>query len=167
MSRGGSGGGYDRHITVFSPDGRLYQVEYAFKAVKAAGLTAIGVRGKVSRIEWSRVELNQVEPAGDDGTRGSPCLPACLPIQDCVVLVTQKRVPDKLLDPSSVTSLHKLSPKVGCLAAGINPDTRSFVQTARTEAAEFKFTYGYEVATDILARILGDKAQVCVIIVFF
>ncbi|XP_053373524.1 proteasome subunit alpha type-3-like [Mercenaria mercenaria] len=39
------GTGYDLSASQFSPDGRVFQVEYALKAVENSG-TAIGIRGK-------------------------------------------------------------------------------------------------------------------------
>lgn len=124
MSRGSSAG-YDRHITIFSPEGRLYQVEYAFKAVKGAGLTSIAVRGK-----------------------------------DSVCAVTQRKVPDKLIDPSSVSSMFRLSENHGCVTTGVLTDAKAMVQRTRSEAAEFKFEYAYEIPVDYLAKRVADENQI-------
>jgi proteasome alpha subunit len=58
------GAGYDRAITVFSPDGKLFQVQYAQEAVKR-GLTALGIKvneGVVLAAE-RKVRSNIVEEA--------------------------------------------------------------------------------------------------------
>ena len=99
--------------------------EYAFKAVRAPGLTSIGVRGA-----------------------------------DSCVVVTQKKVPDKLVDPTSITQMYKITDHIGCVVTGLAPDARSLITRVRQEAAQFKYKNGYEIPVHHLAKRVADVAQV-------
>jgi 20S proteasome alpha/beta subunit len=41
--------------------------------------------------------------------------------QDCVVVATQKKLKDRLVDPSSVTHLFAVTPKIGCVVRRVPP----------------------------------------------
>ncbi|SCU87495.1 LAMI_0D06282g1_1 [Lachancea mirantina] len=120
-----SAAGYDRHITIFSPEGRLYQVEYAFKATNQANINSLAIRG-----------------------------------QNCSVVINQKKVPDKLLDASTVSYIFKISQHVGMVANGAIPDARNAALRAKSEAAEFRYKYGYDMPADVLAKRMANLSQI-------
>ena len=97
--------GYDRAITMFSPDGRLLQVEYAKKTVRL-GNTAIGMVCK-----------------------------------DGVLLVTDKRIIDKLVVPEAIEKVFQVDDHIMATAAGIISDARVLIERSQVKAQQHKVTY--------------------------
>ena len=117
-------GQMDKVMKVFSVDGRIYQVEYAFKAVNQFGQTSIAIRGT-----------------------------------DSVVVCTQKKVPDKLIVPDSVTNIFNIADDIGAVIVGNMQDAKYIVTWLRQQAAEFKFKFNYCCPVRVLAQRLGNQLQ--------
>lgn len=128
----------------------LSLAEYAFKAVKAAGYTSIGVRGKETvclgepRADWAPLLL----PCAmlESGLHRAivwvrfPLAPGLrLPHRGFAPgAVTQHKVPDKLIDPTCMTNMYPITRRIGALVTGVVSDARSLVQEARKKAADFR-----------------------------
>ncbi len=117
--------GYDRAITMFSPDGRLLQVEYAKKTVKQ-GSTAIGIKCK-----------------------------------DGVVLVTDKRVVDKLMVPSSVDKIVQIDDHIVATASGILSDARVLMERAQVTAQQHRLTYDSKIDILTIVKDICNLKQIC------
>ncbi|KAH8793610.1 nucleophile aminohydrolase [Hyaloscypha sp. PMI_1271] len=161
--------GYDRHITIFSDQGRLYQVgmhkrtfrahstrssafsTWSLQRVSASHSTnpRCTLLTSCGRIEYAFKAITAANIMSI-GVRG----------KDCAVVLSQKKVPDKLIDPSSVSHIFKLSPSVGCVMTGSIADARASVQRAIGEAAEFRYKFGYEMPCDALAKRIANISQV-------
>lgn len=79
--------------------------------------------------------------------------------KDSAVLVSQKKIPDKLLDPATVSYLFQITPSMGMLATGSIADARSLALRARAEAAEFRYKYGYEMPVQSMAKRMANISQ--------
>ena len=117
--------GYDRAITMFSPDGRLLQVEYAKKTVKQ-GSTAIGITCK-----------------------------------DGVILVTDKRIIDKLIVPEAVEKIWKIDEHIAATASGIISDARVLIERAQLRAQQHRVTYDSPIDVITIVRDICNLKQIC------
>ena len=114
---------YDRAITVFSPDGRLFQVEYARVAV-TRGTTTIGITFK-----------------------------------DGVVLIADKRLSSRLIDPDSVEKVCEIDEHIGVTCSGLVADARIIIDYARVQSQINRVTYDEPILTSNLAKKVCDYKQ--------
>ncbi len=114
---------YDRAITVFSPDGRLFQVEYAREAVKR-GTTTVGLKFK-----------------------------------DGAILIVDKRIASRLMEPKSIEKIFQIDEHVGCATSGLVADARVLVDHARVTAQVSKITYDERIGVEMLVKRICDFKQ--------
>jgi len=110
-------------ITVFSPDGRLFQVEYAREAVKR-GTTTVGLKFK-----------------------------------DGAVLIVDKRIASRLMEPKSIEKIFQIDEHIGCATSGLVADARVLVDNARVTAQVSKITYDEKISVEMLVKKICDYKQ--------
>merc|ERR1712159_264099 len=115
---------HDQHITIFSPEGRLYQVEYAFLSAKNINHTGIGYIGS-----------------------------------NISCLIASKKISDCLINPSTISNIHKITNQIALMSLGRSSDCRSSCSKAREIAHEFYYKNGYEIPISYLSTQLADHFQ--------
>lgn len=123
---------YDSRTTIFSPEGRLYQIEYAMEAISHAG-TVLGVLAKdgvvlaaEKKITGKLLDLSIVKEGGYGG---------------------------------SGEKIFLVNNNVICGVAGITADANSLVNYARSAAQRHLFSYNEDIPVEQLTQILCDLKQ--------
>ena len=107
--------GYDRSSIMFSPDGRLLQVEYTKETIRH-GTSALGIICK-----------------------------------DGVILVSDKRVNEKLIISESVEKISEIDDHIAATSTGLVMDARVLIERAQLIAQQHKMVY--ETPTNVLSLV--------------
>ena len=131
-----------RQVGPLFVDSSAHFAEYAFKAISGAGVTAVAVRGKDTAVVITQRKV-PVSPA--------PGLTA-LSTRLSFLRSRAAKPQDKLLDPATITHLFQITPTIGAAMTGLIADARAQVQRTRSEAAQFRYKFGYEISPDARER---------------
>ncbi|KAK0213206.1 nucleophile aminohydrolase [Desarmillaria ectypa] len=123
---------YDSRTTIFSPEGRLYQIEYAMEAISRAG-TVLGVLAKdgvvlaaEKKVTGKLLDLSGVKEGGYGG---------------------------------SGEKIYLLNSNIIGGVAGITSDANSLVNYARSAAQRHLVTYNEDIPVELLAQRMCDMKQ--------
>ncbi|CAG0898862.1 unnamed protein product, partial [Cyprideis torosa] len=148
----GASAGFDRHITIFSPEGKLYQVEYAFKAIQAPGLTAVGARSDSAAVVVTQKKV----PVSETKFFGNRFFKKF----DGFNTLVKQNHQGKLIVGAEVSRMFSINEDIGCCVIGLAPDGMAQVHRARYEASNFFYANGYEVNLDLLVQRLAAINQI-------
>ena len=152
-------------MNTYSPDGKLFQVDYAYKAIENSGY--------VRRRCFSKEFICPFKPLLRCSTAvGVRC-------RDGVILGVEKLIASKLLTPGSGRRLHTVDDHIGVVStvrnlasvlsvdttcacvvqavAGLMPDARQLVSRARDESSAYRRTYGEAITPQLLNDVRATK----------
>merc|ERR1712216_369249 len=74
-------------------------------------------------------------------------------------LITSKKISDRLINPSTISNIHKITDQIALMSLGRSSDCRSSCSKAREIAHEFYYKNGYEIPVSYLSTQLADHFQ--------
>jgi 20S proteasome subunit alpha 3 len=127
---------YDNRTTIFSPEGRLYQVEYAMEAISHAG-TAIGVLATDGIVLAAEKKVTSKLLDQDSSTEKLYVLNEYHPA-----------LGDRTNDSTMI-----------CAVAGMTSDANILINTARIYAQQYLYMYNDDIPCEQLVKRLCDLKQ--------
>ncbi|KAL0070848.1 Proteasome subunit alpha type-2 [Marasmius tenuissimus] len=134
------GGAYSYSLTVFSPSGKLVQIEHALAAV-SQGTTSLGIKGAPYAVR-NDIRCSLIYSASNG-----------------IVIATEKKSSSILIDDSMLEKVAVVCPNIGIVYSGMGPDFRVLITRARKSAQAYWKMYGEYPPTRVLTQEIANVMQ--------